>query len=417
MTRYADPVARGPIGRLPATDRPSDWKASLEARRGNVVCVGFQTWKRPVARSFFGGTGNEVLFASARRAPELARKLDARIFVWGSSAARALRASRHRDLQVWQVEDGFIRSVGLGSDLNTPASFAIDPVGIYYDATRPSRLEEILQTVDFDEATLARARRLREVLRRRKVSKYNVGGAQVELPPEAAGRRTVLVVGQVPNDASLALGKACFGGDKLAFLAAVRRSEPDAFLIFKEHPDLVRRNRPGWLSARQVLRHADMFLRTGDTAHILDRIDHLHTMTSLSGFEALIHGLPVTCWGVPFYAGWGLTEDKVVCTRRMRMRNIDELVAAALLEYPHYVDPVSGIPCTAEDIIEGIFREQGTDPQVRAARWRITLPLRALFRARIRLLAHLEHPIVLYRRRRDAVRNFAELTKAEPPNA
>lgn len=32
-------------------------------------------------------------------------------------------------------------------------------------------------------------------------------------------------------------------------------------------------------------------------------------MTSTLGFEALLRGKPVTCLGMPFYAGWGLTRD------------------------------------------------------------------------------------------------------------
>lgn len=72
-------------------------------------------------------------------------------------------------------------------------------------------------------------------------------------------------------------------------------------------------------------------------------------MTSLLGFEALLRGRAVTCLGLPFYAGWGLTRD--ICrppARRRRHVPLEGLVHAALIEYPRYFDPVTGRPCPVE---------------------------------------------------------------------
>jgi capsular polysaccharide export protein len=67
---------------------------------------------------------------------------------------------------------------------------------------------------------------------------------------------------------------------------------------------------------------------------------------------ALLRGKSVTTYGVPFYAGWGLTRDLgPVPARRTAKRTIDELVDAALLIYPRYVDPVTGLPCPAEVVV------------------------------------------------------------------
>ena len=63
----------------------------------------------------------------------------------------------------------------------------------------------------------------------------------------------------------------------------------------------------------------------------------------------MLRGRAVTTYGVPFYAGWGLTNDLgPVPDRRTSRRNLDELVAATLLIYPRYFDPVTGLPCPAE---------------------------------------------------------------------
>jgi capsular polysaccharide export protein len=82
--------------------------------------------------------------------------------------------------------------------------------------------------------------------------------------------------------------------------------------------------------------------------------------TSLAGFEALLRSKPVTTHGVPFYAGWGLTRDlgPVPC-RRTATRSLDELVAAVLLLYPRYLDPVTGLPCPPEVLVHRIAEGAG----------------------------------------------------------
>ncbi len=72
-------------------------------------------------------------------------------------------------------------------------------------------------------------------------------------------------------------------------------------------------------------------------------------MTSLIGFEALIRGIPVTTYGAPFYAGWGLTVDKSDVPPRRRVQpNIDALAHAVLIDYPRYYDPKTKLHCPAE---------------------------------------------------------------------
>ena len=81
-------------------------------------------------------------------------------------------------------------------------------------------------------------------------------------------------------------------------------------------------------------------------------VDEIHVNTSLAGFEALMREKPVTTYGVPFYAGWGLTRDLgPVPARRSSRRTLDELVAATLLLYPRYLDPETGLPCPPEVVV------------------------------------------------------------------
>jgi capsular polysaccharide export protein len=82
----------------------------------------------------------------------------------------------------------------------------------------------------------------------------------------------------------------------------------------------------------------------------------------LSGFEALLRGRRVVTHGRPFYAGWGLTEDRDPPPRRGRRLSLDELVAAALILYPRYRDPVTGLPCPPEVLLERLAAAPAPPP-------------------------------------------------------
>jgi capsular polysaccharide export protein len=135
---------------------------------------------------------------------------------------------------------------------------------------------------------------------------------------------------------------------EVAGVAAARADHPDAFLIYRNHPDVMSGNRRGSL---HDLREPPWDLLVGQVpiAACLDVAHEVHTMTSLVGFEALLCGRHVVAYGQPFYAGWGLTEDHAPLARRTRRLSVDELVAGTLLRYPRYVSWSARCFCTAED--------------------------------------------------------------------
>jgi capsular polysaccharide export protein len=134
----------------------------------------------------------------------------------------------------------------------------------------------------------------------------------------------------------------------LGLLQAVRAAHPDAVVIYKPHPDVVAGLRPGAIAAEGL---ADVVLTNADPATLLTTVNEVWTMTSLLGFEALLRGVPVTCLGTPFYAGWGLTTD--LGPRPPRgTAELATLVHAALIAYPRYWDPVSRRPCPPEVVLD-----------------------------------------------------------------
>lgn len=185
----------------------------------------------------------------------------------------------------------------------------------------------------------------------RGVTKYNLPGAAPALPA-APGRRRILVPGQVEDDLSVLRGAAGAVRGNLDLLRAVRAAEPEAFIVFKPHPDVEAGHRRGGVAAGAAAGLADLVLEKAPIAPLLGQVDAVHTITSLAGFEALLRGVPVTCWGQPFYAGWGLTQDRAPIPRRARRLGLDELVAGALILYPRYQDPVTLLPTTPEALLD-----------------------------------------------------------------
>lgn len=128
----------------------------------------------------------------------------------------------------------------------------------------------------------------------------------------------------------------------LRLLIAVRARNPDAFIVYKPHPDVSSGNRVGQVDWAQALQWADHIETTASVIDCLGTCGSVHTMTSLTGFDALLRGIPVYTYGMPFYAGWGLTVDcglqLSAAERRTRRLSLDELVAGVLLRYAVYWD-------------------------------------------------------------------------------
>ncbi|QUD89098.1 capsular polysaccharide export protein, LipB/KpsS family [Phenylobacterium montanum] len=328
----------------------SDWRRIVDEDRDLACCAGIALWKRAQVKAFLSPKARSIpAYQSARRSVERAKRTGGAIAVWPSRApAGLLDQARAAGVALRRVEDGFVRSVGLGSDLLPPCSIVIDRRGIYYDPSQPSDLEWILSETEFSADLRDRSRRLIDMLVARRLTKYNVGGSSYARP---AHRRVVFVPGQVEDDQSWRLGGADCAGN-LDLLRRVRRCEPDAFIVYKPHPDVEAGNRIGAVTDAEALQFADQVVRNVATPALLDNVDAVHVLTSLTGFEALLRGREVITHGQPFYSGWGLTRDLSPPPRRGRRLDLTELVAGTLILYPRYLDPVTRLNCRPEVLID-----------------------------------------------------------------
>ena len=349
---YRDPYSGRPVTIEAAIEQLAFWRHAIDRNRGLVVAVGIARWKRREVEAMLW-PGEPLVFArTAKGAVRNARAGKGAIAVWPSKAPRGLEAeAATHGVTVHPVEDGFLRSAGLGSDCHPPHSIILDREGLHLDPSRPSELERLIATPIDNPVMIARAERLIRYVVDAGISKYASGGRPFDRPVQQ--RRIVLVTGQVEDDLSVLLGGGGVEGN-LDLLRRARAVEPDAYLIFKPHPDVDAGHRRGRIPDSQALEIVDQVVRDVPMASLLDTVDAVHVLTSLAGFEGLIRGCEIVTHGQPFYAGWGLTRDLAPPMERRRGRNITkaQLVAATLILYPRYLDPVTKLPCPPEILVE-----------------------------------------------------------------
>ena len=313
-------------------------KEMSERYAGRMICVGFRRWKAANIKPMLSLFSNRVIFVKNAQAAALLNPVGGDCLVhWGRDAPAGLTdLCALNGVRLLRMEDGFVRSVGLGSDLIRPQSLVLDASGIYFDPSRESDLEKILNDIVFSSELIARAKQVRVFIVKNGITKYNT---ELRGQPlwDAHGAKVILVPGQVEDDASIRYGCEHVKTN-LALLQAARDENPDAFIVYKPHPDVMASNRKGKVSMDAARQLADYIETELSVVSCIDAADDIYTMTSLTGFDALLRGKRVVVFGRPFYAGWGLTDDKAHIPRRQRALNVDELVAGALLEYPFYWD-------------------------------------------------------------------------------
>jgi capsular polysaccharide export protein len=310
-----------------------------------IYALGFSIYKRPIVRRFFGGS--KVCFISDAKKPLPG---GATIATWDSTPMpKSLPESAH----LIRLEDGFLRSVGLGSDLVQPISWIVDGKGIYYDPGTPSDLEHLLQHGVVTPDAIERAANLRQRIVQHGLTKYNIDAKHWKRP-DWPGCRVILVPGQVETDASIRFGAPQIKTN-IALLRAVREANPSAYVLYKPHPDVVAGLRRKGMGEEDASRWCDEILIDTAMHALIEAVDELHVLTSLAGFEGLLRGKKVVAYGQPFYAGWGLTHDMLPLERRTRKLSLDELVAGVLIEYPTYVSRTTGRFTTPERALDELL--------------------------------------------------------------
>jgi capsular polysaccharide export protein len=332
---------------------------TYSSNQGRLYFFNFSPWRMMQIEPFFYAPNNQkIICKDLKEAQEkgLSPK-GCNIFIYGIIEFPEVEVyAREHNMTIYRIEDAFIRSVALGSGFAKPYSMGIDSRGIYFDPRRASDLEYMLENYKFSDELISRAKKVRAEIVASKFSKYNhLEHSEIEIDRDKYDK-VILVTGQVEDDMSIKFG--AFGLNNSDLLEMVKERNPNAYIIYKPHPDVLSGNRKGSIPKEII----DSCTNEVQTMVSIDSCiavsDEIHTLTSGAGFDALIRGKKVYTYGMPFYAGWGLTTDYRECKRRTTLRSLDELVGATLILFPRYISPKTGNFCEIEQTLKELKEEQ-----------------------------------------------------------
>ncbi|MAM58325.1 MAG: hypothetical protein CMN25_13395 [Salinicola sp.] len=254
------------------------------------------------------------------------------------------------------IEDGFIRSMDIGLSGEPTLSIILDDRTSYYNAEKPSRLELLLNNdTEIDAEKIANCKKIINKIVTGRISKYN-HAPDVPITIGTRNKKKILLVDQRYGDQSVTSGLA----GQHAFdqmLAEAMEDNPDADIIIKQHPDAIKGGKKSYYNNDKLAfsKHMpNIFLVDYDiNPHALfDIVDDVYVVTSGMGFEALMAGKKVFCYGAPFYSGWGVTTDKIKVERRAKKRSVEDIFYYSYVYLSRYYSKEKKAPCSLETLVD-----------------------------------------------------------------
>lgn len=353
-SHYIDPNTGVDICIIDAINAIIEINKCNSSTPSNSIFIGFSPWKKKFLSQIFSNINISFRSFSWLKENLNSINISVDIYVWGVSDILKHNINI-RDIlpenNVYRVEDGFVRSADLGSNLSLPMSLVFDSTGIYFDPASPSDLENIIKDNVFTAKQNDEATTLMDTIVSARVSKYNMDNEDLILP--ATNKVIIFIPGQVTSDASIQLGSKTTSTNR-ALLKKVRETNPTAYIIYKPHPDTSSGNRQSDISNIEAQEYCDLLIISASIPDCIDVADEVHVMSSLVGMEALMRRSKVVCYGSPFYAGWGLTTDLEPLPRRRKDLSIEELFHCTYIQYPKYFNYNTGLYTSLSNTIDNI---------------------------------------------------------------
>lgn len=346
-SHYVHPVSGSHCNIFSALEYLQEQLKVETENQADVYCFGVRHWTRANIKPFLHSSHNRIVFVkSVSAAKQVGIKLGDRVAIWGTR-----KPDRLEELiaitgqQPIKLENGFLESLGFESKSAQPTSLLLDTKASYSACAELSTLDSILQNTNFTSQQIKKSASIRHKITAARKSR-------LVLKTDAVTNQIIILIpGQIESEESAILTSNNITTN-LALIHSVREYNPDAYLIYKPHPQVANGSALGKVHPDTVLKYCDQYVDLSDIPTCLETVDEVHTMTSMVGFEALIKGIPVTTYGRPFYSGWNLTTDLSTQLTFRKNLSIDELIAGALLVYPRYYDWDSGSFTDCESVID-----------------------------------------------------------------
>jgi capsular polysaccharide export protein len=261
------------------------------------------------------------------------------IIVWGYTENKAIEFySKIKKNPLYRMEDGLVRSALIGATHSTPYSLILDKAGLYYNPKTETDLDKILNVYNFrdDTVLIQEAKQSLKLMIDMQISKYNPPSVEKIDKLGIKLTKRVVVLGQVDNDSAIRYGNPD-NWSSIELVKLARYENPLAEVLYRPHPEVYKGYQKSRFRKKSIEYIAKLVSPEEPLLEFLETIDHVYTINSLSGLEALLRGKKVTTVGAAFYGGWGLTDDRYKFQKRDRELSLDELFAGVYLKYPRYL--------------------------------------------------------------------------------
>lgn len=286
------------------------------------------------------------------------------VILWGDlidrqQQARFINFAYGSNTPIILAENGFLKSVIAHSDqsYDKSVSYVFDTI-MYYEGIRESGLERLIKNQkDLSQAQYIRADMLIKRIVNERLTKYN---NQPIKPLEIGSpyKKKILVIDQAYGDASIQLGAM----NDLIFdhmLERAIKDNPNSDIIVKTHPEFsLGFGRAGYYSHLKSFDNVYIITEPINPIELCLQCDKIYVGTSQMGFEALMCGKEVHCFGLPFYSGWGLTIDYQHNPRRNISRTLHQIFHAAYIDYTKYVNPSTNAQCGIEEACDYLINKR-----------------------------------------------------------
>jgi len=270
------------------------------------------------------------------------------------------------------VEDGFFYNVishvkslqeKYPSHLSQGMSFTIDDITAHFDGSLPSRLEQVINSdIVLQKDNIVRSEKLIKTIVEKKITKYNYQSIESKIYGDKESK--VLIVDQAYGDYSVYKS----GASEEVFYQMINdaiEENLESDILVKIHPDMIiNPNRAGaknggYFGNMRIDNPNVIIIKDEINPYIIiEQVQSIYVCTSQLGFEGLMSNKKVYCYGVPFYAGWGLTVDRgnmEYLKRRLKKRSLEEVFWFAYIWYSRYYSPLTKKKCEIEEILELII--------------------------------------------------------------
>ena len=269
------------------------------------------------------------------------------------------------NIPIISIEDTFLRSVfpcrtKCDKKFKDSIGYCINNY-LYFESNELTTIKELLsKPYAKNEKEIIAGKNIINQIISNKISKYNCQNFIGNTNVRSMYTNNIIVIDQAFADQSIVNSNANVETFKQMLIAAVREN-PKNKVCVKVHPESMTGGRAGFYTP-ELIKEVEKLTNTKiykltepiNPIILLQNARKIYTCSSGLGFEALMCNKPVVCFGAPFYAGFGLTDDRNSNTKFIQKIPIEYMAYIVFEKFSFFRHPITNVKMTTLEAINYI---------------------------------------------------------------